>query len=109
MMLMVANEIDGDSVAGAQSGLTEPMYTLRGSDPVACLVLMVWASVHERLGTITPEQLFAATWMSSAMECWARAHGEDVDKTIEAWADVLSTAHARIQAMIAERANSAVH
>jgi hypothetical protein len=104
-----APETDSTSSPNAWSDPAEPVFMLRGGDPVACLLMVIWGSVHERLGTITPEQLFAATWISSAMERWARAQGEDVDKTTQAWADVLSTAHARIQAMIAERAGAAVH
>lgn len=90
-------------------GLVEPMFVLRGSDPSAYLIMLVWAAVSERLGTISRDQFSLAAFTASAMEDWARAHGQDVQGAMQAWASILNDAATRLQYDAAMKLQSSVH
>jgi hypothetical protein len=81
----------------------EPTFLLRGSDPVAYLLTLVWACIHKKLGTISEAQAVEAMMTGSAMEQWARTQGLNVDRALQVWAQVLGDAGARLRDVGVER------
>jgi hypothetical protein len=86
----------------------EPTYTLHGRDPVAYLAMLLWAAVHQALGTLTEEQVAAARIIASRMEQWAQAGGQNTEKPLHAWTRILSDAGMLVQSLD-ERSRSVVH
>lgn len=86
----------------------EPVLILRGSDPCACLLLLMWTCMQEKLGAISSEQMGLAWANAALMEEWARAHGQNMGDTMQAWATILVEAGQRYQTVMADKAISGV-
>jgi hypothetical protein len=79
---------------------TEPTVILRGDDPVAYLLVLTWACVHERLGALPHDQVALACARASVMEQWASEHGQDVGRAFTAWTEFLNEAHAVFASLV---------
>ena len=67
----------------------EPLFVLRGTDPVSCLLVSLWIGVHDLMGGNPPEAVLDAMQCSLALEHWARTHGSNVDLAVQACLKVL--------------------
>jgi hypothetical protein len=76
----------------------EPTFLLRGSDPAAYLAVLVWACVQERFRKTLDTETLQAFMTASAMEYWARSHGLDADRMLQAFIQILVDAAPRLQA-----------
>jgi len=74
----------------------EPLFLLRGTDPVAHLVVAMWGALHERLGDLPPGGVTGALYQAADMERWARSQGRMVDAGLLHLADVLREAKVRL-------------
>lgn len=59
----------------------EPMFILLGRDPVAWMLVDLWAAVRKELGKTSPQKHQEAIDCAFALEKWASEHGKD---TLEA-------------------------
>jgi len=88
----------------------EPIFVLRGSDPTAHILMMMWACLQERLGAFGQSQFNLAVMHAIAMEIWARSHGQDVQSPMLACTAMLTEAARWIgSAATQERSQGTVH
>jgi hypothetical protein len=76
-----------DRYAEAES--EEPLFVLRGSDPVAFLLASLWVGAHDVMGDNAPAAAVDAAQCSLALEQWARSHGGNVERALWAFLRVL--------------------
>lgn len=64
----------------------EPMFVLLGRDPMAGLLVEMWALARQEMGGTSEEKLKEAIACSEEMQKFAEARGKDVVKAAEAFA-----------------------
>jgi hypothetical protein len=67
----------------------EPLFVLRGSDPVSTLLVSLWTGVRNVMGANRPDEALDAIQCSLALEQWARSHGGDVNRALQGFLRVL--------------------
>jgi len=72
-----------------EAGPDEPIFILLGRDPVAHLLVSLWASVREKMGKTSEDKLHDAHRCSVEMEDYCRKTGKRVDDAWKAYHKVL--------------------
>lgn len=67
----------------------EPMFILLGRDPVAWLLVDLWAATREELGKTAPEKRQEAADCAFRMRDWAEAQRKDTSGASAAMARVM--------------------
>lgn len=94
-----------DRYASAEA--EEPVFILRGSDPVATLLVSLWVGVHDVMGDNAPAAALDAMQCAAHMEQWARGRGRDLDRAVNAFLTVLRNAQLAAFAALDEKRSRA--
>lgn len=87
---MATKNNPGDYDCYANAEPDEPMFILLGRDPIAEVLVMLWADIREALGGADPEKMAEARLCAEQLAAWARSKGKDPDNAKLATAGVFA-------------------